>query len=154
CYLDAPTYLFERGNESRPRKDDPLTPGVPQFLDFAELQITPVALPESVYAVGLQPEVVQLYLDAAERERAAAESALALAQAQLTKIDPADAKRLELHAQSVESAEKSLRAAELKRCSIEARAAADAVNLRAVPAENAQELAQIAALKEREYALA
>jgi len=154
CYIDAPTYLFVRGNESQPDKDRPLSSGVPEFLALAELGIEPVTLPESVYAIGLQPAVVKLYMDVADAEYATATETLSQARSQLARIKAVDTQRVELHRQAVASAEKFVRAALLKRQTIESRAAADQANLRAQVATNARELAQLAAKKEREHALA
>jgi hypothetical protein len=154
CYLDAPTYLFERGNESQPRKDHPLLPGVPDILAFEELQITAVALPEAAYAVGSQPLVVQSHLENADREIGLAAQGLADAKAQRAALEAADEDRTKLHDLAVEAAELQYAAAVAKRTAIEASAAADAAKLDTTRDVVATELARTATLKQREQELA
>lgn len=48
----SPTYLFERGDDKRPHKDQPLQPGIPAILGTEELQIQPVELPLVAYYPG------------------------------------------------------------------------------------------------------
>lgn len=67
-----PTYLFERGDDSRPRKDRPLTPAWPTFLRDCAQSISPVSLPPSAY----YPALSSLHQDS-ERRRASAELARA-----------------------------------------------------------------------------
>jgi hypothetical protein len=50
---DVATYVFERGNEKRPLKDEAITPGVPEALG-RQLSIKPVERPLSAYYPALQ----------------------------------------------------------------------------------------------------
>ncbi len=65
--LDQPTYLFVRGEETRPDTSQAITPGLPEALGGIPLAIEPVALP----AVAWQPErqqwVATTYREEAER---------------------------------------------------------------------------------------
>src|SRR5207253_8221982 len=45
CNLDAPTFLFVRGDEKQPAKDRPLGPGVPPLLALDGWEFRPVQLP-------------------------------------------------------------------------------------------------------------
>ena len=76
CNANAPTYLFVRGDEKNPRKDKSLEPGLPEFLRFENLKITPVALPPVAQEPGLREEVLQTHLLMAERQIALADAAL------------------------------------------------------------------------------
>ena len=49
---ETPTYLFVRGEESKPDKSKIIAPGVPAFLAFKDLTIKPVSLPPEAW----QPE--------------------------------------------------------------------------------------------------
>src|SRR5205807_2228077 len=51
--LDVPTYLFEKGDEKRPKKDEAFAPGVPETLG-PQLNIKPVDLPVAAYYPALQ----------------------------------------------------------------------------------------------------
>lgn len=59
--LDVPTYLFRRGDDRSPDKENPLQPGVPVALGTNGLTITPVSLPAESYMPGIS----QLALDRA-----------------------------------------------------------------------------------------
>ncbi len=72
CHLDAPTWLHLRGDEQRPDKSRPITPGLPTLLAPAGLTIQPVALPPEAYQPGLRPSVLADHLKAADKRFAAA----------------------------------------------------------------------------------
>ncbi|WP_435005651.1 DUF1553 domain-containing protein [Tundrisphaera lichenicola] len=72
---DAPTYLFERGDEKNPDKDHPLPPGLPAFLG-GDIPIEPVHLPITVTYPGLQPFAQAEVLAQAESGVATARAAL------------------------------------------------------------------------------
>ncbi len=65
--LDAPTYLYVRGDERQPLKDTPLQPGVPEALGD-RLQVEPVELPLWAHVPEKQPHVIR-DLRAASTER-------------------------------------------------------------------------------------
>ena len=79
-WLDAPTYRFVRGEESKPDKTKVIAPGVPALLAFKELEIQTVSLPSEAW----QPERIPWVLDA---HIAAAKAKLAPAEAALTKVN-------------------------------------------------------------------
>ena len=77
--LEAPTYLFVRGEENKPDKSHSIEPGVPAIIAFKDLTIAPVVLPTVAYYPERQPWIIDAQLDAASR-------AVELAEAALTKI--------------------------------------------------------------------
>jgi hypothetical protein len=70
--LDAPTYLFIRGQESQPDKSVAITPGVPALLGFKDLNIQPVPLPVEAFKPERRTWVLEAYLTAARRKLEAA----------------------------------------------------------------------------------
>jgi mono/diheme cytochrome c family protein len=76
CNLDAPTYLFVRGDEKNPRKDRVMAPGIPEILAFEKLKISPVNLPAEAYNPGLRAIVLENRLREADRQIALAREAL------------------------------------------------------------------------------
>jgi hypothetical protein len=76
AHADAATYLFVRGNEKDPLKDQPLAPGLPKLLMFEELKIEEVALPAEAYQPGLRPWVIENQLATAQKKRAEAQDAV------------------------------------------------------------------------------
>jgi hypothetical protein len=87
CNLDAPTYLFVRGDERQPRKSKPLLPGLPAILLNGKPDIRPVMLPPEAYAPGLRAWVLENYLRLAESKIAAAREALQRARSTLAEIE-------------------------------------------------------------------
>ena len=67
-WLDAPTYLYHRGDENQPDKSQSLAAGVPKILEFKPLAIRPVSLPRSAWQPELQPWVVANYIADAEKK--------------------------------------------------------------------------------------
>ncbi|MGV3722598.1 MAG: DUF1549 domain-containing protein, partial [Actinomycetota bacterium] len=64
---EAPTFLYIRGDERQPVKDEPLAPGVPESLGGA-LTVAPVALPLLATQPDKQPHVLaSLRMDAANQ---------------------------------------------------------------------------------------
>ena len=57
AHHDRKTFLFVRGQESQPKEDEPLAPGVPAALGPADLRIEPVHLPLGAYNTGLKSYV-------------------------------------------------------------------------------------------------
>ncbi|MFO0944379.1 MAG: DUF1549 domain-containing protein [Planctomycetota bacterium] len=56
--LDAPTYLFARGDEAHPVKETTYTPGVPEVLGGNRLAAPePIQLPVTAYYAGMKPFV-------------------------------------------------------------------------------------------------
>ena len=126
-WLDAPTYRFVRGEESRPDKAKVIAPGVPALLAFKELEIQPVSLPSEAW----QPERIPWVLDA---HIAAAKAKLAPAEAALTKANEklVEAKKKEQDAAGIQAV--AVAAAEVKVATLTldvARAVATSVERRA-----------------------
>ncbi len=91
---ETPTYLFVRGQESRPDQSAALPPGVPAVLAFERLKIEPVSLPVDAWQPERRPWVIEAHRDAARKAVAAAQ--LAVEQARAAGGDPGDARLPEL----------------------------------------------------------
>ncbi len=87
CNLDAPTYLHIRGDDTRPKKEQPIEPRLPAILAFDEFPITPVKLPAAAHLPGLQPFVLNDHLKDAEQKIVAAQKAVELAELTLKTAD-------------------------------------------------------------------
>ncbi len=87
CNLTAPTYLFIRGDDKRPRTEEPLTPGLPPLLAFEDLNIEPVSLPPEAYHPELRPWVLANHLQLAESQLATAQQQLAKSQTVLAALE-------------------------------------------------------------------
>ncbi len=134
CNLEAPTYKHERGDERRPLTKNPLTPGLPALLTFADFKIEPVKLPLEGYCPQLQPHVAEAYRRQAE--------------AKVTRC------REELAQTKTLAGEKSLAAAEAELASVIARALADHSPGNKETAKAAAKAESAAALAKAELALA
>lgn len=76
---DAPTWVFQRGDNRYPDKDAPVSPAVPAFLGgLASVQ--PVSLPATAWYPHLRPEVTAGLLESAARAISDAEKSLQQAQ--------------------------------------------------------------------------
>ncbi|MBX7168568.1 MAG: PSD1 and planctomycete cytochrome C domain-containing protein [Pirellulales bacterium] len=120
----TPTYLFVRGNEADPDKQQSLSPGLPSALAPESLAIVPVPLPVAAYYPGYQPYVQLETLAAAQAAVAAATD---------------DAQR---------------GASALALAALEARVAADRARYGAPVLPDAHEVAKSAQQREREAAVA
>jgi len=81
--IDAPTYLYVRGDESKPDKSTVIAPGVPQILAFKTLTIQPVALPQEAWQPERREWVLNPYMDAARSKVDVAASAMTSAREKL-----------------------------------------------------------------------
>jgi len=142
--IKAATYLFERGDERRFDKDQPLVPAVLSSLGQSKLAVQPVQLPATEYYPGLQPLVQELLLKQAEAAIAAAKTALNKARETAGEQTTPD----------VTLAEKFLAVAEASRADLQARIAADRAKYAEPPAVDAADLATAANQSERQTALA
>src|SRR5262249_49913032 len=79
AYLDAPTHLFERGNEARPDKSKSLPAGVPAVLGGSSLKIEPLSLPLTAYIPDKRAFVIEETLSASAASVPKARESLALA---------------------------------------------------------------------------
>ena len=59
CNLEAPTWLFVRGDEKNPKKDKSIPPGIPEFLKTASFKIEPVNLPPEAHSPELKPVAME-----------------------------------------------------------------------------------------------
>ncbi|MCI0424184.1 MAG: DUF1549 domain-containing protein, partial [Acidobacteria bacterium] len=74
------TYRFIRGDERNPDTEHPLTPGVPEVIGGAKLEIQPVELPLEAYYPDLRALVAEDLLAQAQQQIEKAAAALAKAQ--------------------------------------------------------------------------
>ncbi|MEX2169860.1 MAG: DUF1553 domain-containing protein [Pirellulales bacterium] len=109
--LDAPTYRFERGQESQPDKSAAIAPGVPQLLEFNELAIEPVSLPKGAWQPERRPWVLESYLTAAQKHLTDTESLLAASLAK--QAAPGSSGAADLTTDQLSDAEAALQVAEL-----------------------------------------
>ncbi len=72
---EAPTYVFFRGDDRSPLKDNPLTAAIPEVLARKPIAIEPVALPLSAYYPSLAPRMVESLVAKAEADVRSAQSA-------------------------------------------------------------------------------
>ncbi|NQV26780.1 MAG: DUF1553 domain-containing protein, partial [Rhodopirellula sp.] len=80
--LDAPTWLFERGNDRSLDKSQPISPDVPETLGVALSEVHAVSLPTAAWYPALQSGYAQSLMDAARTQ-------IATATAQLGKLQEA-----------------------------------------------------------------
>jgi hypothetical protein len=78
-HLDRPTYLFVRGEDTKPDTSKKIEPGVPEVFSFREIEIQPVTLPENAFEPGRRPWVLDAHVATARRAMEAAEAAVAKA---------------------------------------------------------------------------
>jgi hypothetical protein len=149
---NAPTYVFERGNEKRPDKEQSVSPAVPEALGGA-LKIEPIDLPLSAYYPALRQFAIDEDIAAAanrvsnrENELTKAQRTVAAAQKKSESVDAAVA--------AAELASKRLNTARAGQKSLTARIAADQAKYSQAPKLRTDRLARKAAKAERELALA
>lgn len=85
--LDAPTYLFVRGEENNPDKSNVLEPGIPEVLGFRDVEIKAVALPPEAWDTQRRPWVQEAFLANANQKVAQADAAIAKATKELQEAD-------------------------------------------------------------------
>jgi hypothetical protein len=73
-HLDRPTYLFVRGEDTKPDTSKVIEPGVPEVFAFREIEIKPVALPQAASEPERRPWVLDAHLATAKRVVADAEA--------------------------------------------------------------------------------
>jgi hypothetical protein len=77
--LDIPTYLFVRGEDTKPDTTKPIQPGVPDVIAFKELAIQPVTLPKPAFEPERRPWVLDAHVATARRSVESTEAAVAKA---------------------------------------------------------------------------
>lgn len=85
--LEAPTYLYIRGQETQPDKSAVITPGVPALFSFKELVFRPVPLPPDAWQPERRPGILESHLAAAQRNLRAATDAVSAAKTQLATVE-------------------------------------------------------------------
>lgn len=85
--LDSPTYLFLRGEESKPDKTNPLAPGIPSFLAFKEYLAEPIKLPRFAYQPDTRDSTIKNYVAKTESRRVELESKLQAAQSKIENLE-------------------------------------------------------------------
>ena len=88
----APTFRFVRGDDSKPDKSAVITPGVPDVLAFAKLEIKPVQLPPEAWQPERRPWVLDAHITAARKKVEAAQDALKAAKAKLVEAEKSQPK--------------------------------------------------------------
>ena len=173
---DAVTFLLERGNEKRPRTDQPIAPGVPRILAAAMNDVpaaagvagdstsplpivaAPVPLPVDRFYPDLRAFVVAetrapleeaVVKAAAELAKARDELIAALAQAPTGANIAESASTTSTQSAAVRQAELQAAAAAAQLASLDARAAAEAARYAEPPAADLTALAHTAAQAER-----
>jgi hypothetical protein len=75
--LDTPTYLFVRGEDTKPDTSKAIEPGVPDVIAFQQLAIKPVSLPQTAVEPERRPWVLDAHVATARRAVESAEAAVA-----------------------------------------------------------------------------
>jgi hypothetical protein len=73
-HLERPTYLFVRGEDTKPDTSRKFEPGVPEVIAFREIEVQPVSLPEAAFQPERQPWVLDAHVATATRAVADAET--------------------------------------------------------------------------------
>ncbi len=150
---DEPTYLLERGDEKRPKKDEAMKPGVPESLG-ASLKIEPIELPLTAYYPALQEFAVKEDQARTAQAVSEAEAALAKAQAAIAAAkEKKDEKSLPGLVVAAELATKKLITARAAQVSLVSRIAADKARYGLTDSADLKQLALSASKAERELAL-
>jgi hypothetical protein len=95
--LDEPTYLFVRGEETKPDKSHVIPPGVPEILDFKAIEIKPLVLPPEARETQRRPWVQDVHMSDAKQKVASADSMIEEAKRNL---QAAEAQHAEMLAKS------------------------------------------------------
>ncbi|MBX9787315.1 MAG: PSD1 and planctomycete cytochrome C domain-containing protein [Pirellulales bacterium] len=175
---DAVTYLLERGNEKRPRKDQPMAPGVPRVLvnsdsatenaaaaadEPAPLAVAAVKLPVDAFYPDLRDFVVAETRATLTESTAQAEAALnkardelnaALAQVAVGANTADAATATAIQTAALRGAGLLHNATQAELTALDARVAAETARYAEPPIENFAELARSAATLERAAKLA
>ncbi|MGV3604965.1 MAG: DUF1553 domain-containing protein [Planctomycetaceae bacterium] len=160
--LDAPTYLFVRGNEKEPLTTEALLPSVPKVLAFDAVAAKDIAIPLEGQYPSRKEFVVAETLAAAKNVVVTAERVVVDAKTKLDAAKAAPVTDAAAHAEAVlvaeqqlQLVEKSLLVARASEADVIARQAADAATfaIPAIAAEEVKRLAMEAVAKERQTAL-
>lgn len=72
--IDAPTWLFERGNDRSPDKSQPISPAIPDALGPSMPEIRPIDLPAEAWYPALQSDYANSLIEVAEANVAVAKT--------------------------------------------------------------------------------
>jgi hypothetical protein len=149
----SPTYVLERGDEKRPKKDVTIKPGVPEAVG-GSLKIEPLDLPLMAYYPALQEFALKEDQAQASQKVLQAEAALTKSQAAIvTANKKKDEKSLPGLVAAAESAAKQLATARAAQSSLAARIAAEKAKYGLTAKADTKQLALAAGKAERELAL-
>ena len=84
--IDTPTYLFVRGEESKPDKSRLLAPGVPNFLSIADYKPEAIPLPSSSYQPESREVAIRTYLAQSNEKMASLKKKRDAAQAAMEQL--------------------------------------------------------------------
>jgi len=141
----TPTFLFERGNDKRPDKDNPLTAAVPSFLPGQQLKVSPVELEPVIFYPGLREPIRQGLLEAARQLVTSRTAAVAKLES------PSDSEESEPPELTV--ARKELTAARAQLESLTARVTADTARYHSDNPQATSDAASLAAARHRQSEL-
>jgi hypothetical protein len=165
---NAPTYLFPRGDETRPDKSRVIPPGVPEVLAFDSLAVQPVSLPKTETDPARRPWVLEAHVQTSRQRLRSAEEALAKVDQKLEassqtnrpaqsdsspNLPPATPSAEELAILERDAAEKALHLAQAEFQSTQSKAEAMRAAWEGVP-EKVSSTAKAAAQSERDAAVA
>ena len=142
--LDTPTYLFVRGEDTKPDTSKPIQPGVPDVIAFKELAIAAITLPKPAAEPERRPWVLDAHVVTARRAVESAEAAVAKQSTPLAQQAVAVAKA------ELAAVEKRAEATRAAWAAADPASASEADPLR----KQAAELAKAAVRAERELAVA
>ena len=74
AHLDRPTYLFVRGDDTKPDTSNKIEPGVPEVIAFHGIEVKPVSLPKTAFEPERRPWVIDTHVATAARAVADAEA--------------------------------------------------------------------------------
>jgi hypothetical protein len=163
---ETPTFVFVRGNEKEPLKDEPVPPSFPKAFTSAACSIQPVTLSQIVSYPGLADFIRAETLAAAKQELDKAKAAFTTAEQKLSEAfnaeqpqptpdaipqPPAPSPSLHDADAQFALARAALAAAEARLAFNEARLAADRANYAAEPPAEANQLSLAAAAIERVF---
>jgi hypothetical protein len=152
---NAPTYVFERGDEKRPKKDQKIEPGVPAVFG-SQLEIKPVELPALAFYPALREFALKEDQTRALQRVSQSETALTKAQAAIAAAKKkGDEMSLPKFLAAAELATRQLATALAAKNALLARVAADKAKYGLTSAADAdkKQLATAASKAERELAL-
>jgi hypothetical protein len=150
---DAPTYVLERGDEKRPKKDVAIKPGVPEVLG-STLKIESIDLPLLAYYPALQDFAIKEDQAQAAQRVSQAEAALTKARSEIVAAKKKGGeKSLAGLVAAAELSSKQLATARAAQTSFAARIAAEKAKYGLTANADAKQLALAAGKGERELAL-